>query len=56
LKSKFNKKGKATIKGICPSEKVQKTFPKEIAIKMYRIVQTGPKSQLGGAHEGFFRF
>jgi hypothetical protein len=55
LNTKFNKKGKSTQKDILPLKKRNATYPKEIAIATYNTVQTGPKSQLGGAHEGFIK-
>lgn len=46
-------KGKTTIKGICLLKNLLKTTPNEIAIIIYKTLQTGPKSQEGGAHVGF---
>ena len=46
--------GRAIIGATSPRPTIKKTAPKEIAIRIYRIVQTGPKTQLGGAHFGFF--
>jgi hypothetical protein len=40
------------MKGICLWTNIRKTFPNEMAINMYSTVQTGPKSQDGGAHDG----
>ena len=52
LKIRLRIKGKTTIKAISFFIPIRNTFPKDIAIKIYRNVQTGPKSQLGGAHKG----
>ena len=49
---RFSKNGKVTIKGICFWTNIKNTFPKDIAINIYRTVQTGPKSHDGGAHDG----
>ncbi len=52
LKIKFKIKGSATKNGICFLINIQKTLPKEIAIKTYKNVHTGPKTQLGGDQVG----
>lgn len=56
LKIKFKMKGKATIAGISFLITLKKTDPKEIKIITYKKVQTGPKSQLGGAQLGLINF
>jgi len=53
LKIRFKINGSKTKNGISFLKNIQKTFPKETAIKMYKKVQTGPNSQLGGAQDGF---
>ncbi len=52
LKIRFRINGKATMKGISLWTNMRNTFPNEIAINIYSTVQTGPKSQDGGAHDG----
>jgi hypothetical protein len=56
LKIKFKMKGNKTINGIFPFEKSTPTYIKVTAIIVYRIDQTGPNSQLGGAHVGLIKF
>ncbi len=60
LKKRFRINGAATIKGIPASPAgrpfaiaIKRTLPKEIKIKTYSTVHTGPKSHDGGAHFGF---
>ena len=55
LKIILSTKGRKTIKGICDFINIQKTLPKEIAIKIYRNAQTGPNNHDGGAHVGLIR-
>lgn len=45
-------KGSITKNGICFLKYIIKTFPKEIKISIYKKVQTGPKIQAGGDHDG----
>lgn len=52
LKIRFRRNGNATMKGICLWTNIRNTFPNEMAINIYSTVQTGPKSQDGGAHDG----
>lgn len=56
LNKRFNKNGKSIVNGIVFLKYINKTFPKEIAIKMYKNVQTGPKTQEGGDHVGLIMF
>lgn len=53
LKTILSKNGNATIKAISFFQVIKKTFPNEIAIRIYRKVQTGPKRKAGGAQNGF---
>jgi hypothetical protein len=52
LKIRLSTKGIITSDGIFFLYTNQKTFPKEIAMMIYRIVHTGPNTHAGGAHEG----
>lgn len=49
-------KGNKTTNGIFPFEKSIPTYIKVMAIIVYKIDHTGPKSQLGGAHVGLIKF
>ena len=49
-------KGSAVTKLICFWKNNMKTLLKDIAIKIYRKVQTGPNKKDGGAQEGFVKF
>ena len=53
LNIKFNINGMTTIIGIFFSYVSIKTLPNEIAISIYRNVQTGPNRNGGGAQVGF---
>jgi hypothetical protein len=53
LKIRLRIKGRAIIKGILFWNNIINTLPKDIVIKIYRNVQTGPNSQEGGDQEGF---
>lgn len=55
LKIRLRIKGKTIIKAISFFQPIKNTFPNEMAIKIYRNVHTGPKSQPGGDHEGLIR-
>jgi hypothetical protein len=52
LKIKFSTKGKATIAGKLLCHTAKNTLLKEIKIKIYRTLQTGPNRKEGGAQEG----
>ena len=52
LKNKFKIKGSSTMKANPPLKNLTKTEPKEIKIKIYKTLQTGPKSHEGGAQVG----
>src|SRR3989344_6863076 len=52
LNIRLSANGSATTKLICFRQAIQNTLPKEIAIKTYRNVHTGPNSHEGGAQEG----
>lgn len=53
LKMRLRINGRATVNRIFFFQAMYKTLPNESAIMIYNTVQTGPKTQLGGAHEGF---
>jgi hypothetical protein len=55
LKMRLRINGNPTIKAIDPPHAIQNTFPKEMMIKIYRNVRTGPKTHEGGDREGFLR-
>ena len=48
-------KGNVCRKVNFPLKAFTNTKPKEINIKIYKIDHMGPKTQLGGAHLGFFK-
>lgn len=52
LKTKFITNGKATAHGSFRMSALKNTTPKVTNIIVYRTAQTGPKIQLGGAHDG----
>jgi len=52
LKNRLRINGRATINAISFSQVIQNTLPKEIAIRIYKNVHTGPKSQAGGDQDG----
>lgn len=52
LKIRLSKNGKAIIIAISFFHAITNTFPKEIAIKTYKNVHTGPKIHEGGAQVG----
>jgi len=53
LKIRLRIKGRTTIKGISFRHAIKNTFPYDIIINKYKNVQAGPKTQEGGAHDGF---
>jgi hypothetical protein len=53
LKIRLRIKGRTTINGISFRHAIKNTFPYDTAIRIYKNVQAGPKTQEGGAHEGF---
>jgi hypothetical protein len=56
LKMIFKINGSMTINGspACAGRPKRKTLPKEIKMRTYNTLHTGPKSHEGGAHFGFF--
>lgn len=56
LKIRLSRNGNAIIRGISFCQVIKNTLPKDKRIKMYKKVQTGPKSHDGGDHDGFFSF
>lgn len=56
LKIRLSMKGSAITKLICFWKNNMKTLLKDIAIKIYKKVQTGPNKNAGGAQDGFTKF
>ena len=56
LNSRLRRKGNAIMNSISWFTVRRKTFPKEINIKIYRMVQTGPNNHGGGEKLGLISF